>query len=608
MNKYLLLFSFICIFHSVFSIKTLKDSVQIPELIITGTKTAISRKIIPLSVSQISYSEIENTGQRNVLKLLNTYIPGVFVTERALMGFGVAKGGSGSITMRGVNSEPNTSVLVLIDGHPQYQGIFGHPLADAYVASDVQRVEVIRGPASILYGSNAMAGVVNLITKNQNEDGWKTNMGASYGTFNTQKYNGSLGYKNKKVRAYISANHDRTDGSRMNTDFKISNGYAKLGYEINNNFNINADFSMAKFYANDNGPVNAAPLPFNIDIIRGKVALTLDNKFENADGALKIYHNFGEHTLSDGFHSSDRNSGVVLYETFRLFRSNNLTIGSDWKQYGGIVNGPPPVANKLLTIDELAIYAYIQQQVFGKVTLSAGLRYHNNAVFKSEFIPMGGMSYVLNDNTSFKASVSKGFRSPTIMELYMYAPNPVLKPERMMNYELSWFQSILQNKLQYELTAFWVKGENMIQVVVPPLPAKRQNTGTFDNKGIEFSVKYIILNNLVLHANYNYLFLEKVLLEAPRQQVNFSANYHHKIWNINLSTQYIDKLYTRLRTNTTDAFTQSYTLVNARLSYRPFKEVEFFVAGNNLFNQKYEINFAYPMPGVNFGTGFNIRL
>jgi iron complex outermembrane receptor protein len=178
----------------------------------------------------------------------------------------------------------------------------------------------------------------------------------------------------------------------------------------------------------------------------------------------------------------------------------------------------------------------------------------------------------------------------------------------MVNYELSCLQSILQNKLQCELTAFWVKAENMIQVLVLPLPAKRQNIGTFDNKGIEFSVKYIILNNLVLHANYNYLFLTKVLLEAPRQQVNFSAQYQYKTWNFNFSAQYIDKLYTQLPTNTADAFTQSYALVNARISYRPLNKVEFFVAGNNLFNQKYEINFAYPMPGMNVSTGFNIRL
>lgn len=608
MNKYIFLFLFFLFSLSVISAKSLKDSVQIPELIVTGTKTAISRKIVPLSISQISSSEIERSGHLNVLTTLNNYIPGVFVTERGSMGFGLAKGGSGSISMRGISSEPNTSVLVLIDGHPQYQGIFGHPLSDAYVASDVQKVEVIRGPASILYGSNAMAGVINLITKKQLEEGWKANVGGAYGTFNTQKYYANFGYKNKKWNAFLSANHDRTDGERLNTDFKISNGYSKVAYEINNNFNVSADFSIAQIYANDNGPVNAPAAPFNIDITRAKLALTLDNKFKNIDGALKIYHNFGEHTLSDGFHSTDRNSGIMLYQTFKLFKNNSITLGSDWKQYGGITNTPPPVANQLHIINELAFYGYTQQQVFSKMTLSAGLRYENNTVYGSELIPMGGFSYALNNSTTIKGSVSKGFRSPTIMELYMFAPNPELNPERMMNYDISWLQSIFNNKLQYELTLFWVKGTNLIQVVVPPLPAKRQNVGSFDNKGIEFSAKYNVSQNMVLNANYNYLYLEKVVLQAPRQQANISANYSLKKWNFNIAAQYIDKLYTRLKTSTLAATTQSYTLVNARICVRPFKTVEFFTAANNLLNQNYEINSGYPMPGINFSGGFNIKL
>ena len=143
----------ILIANVVFSATT-KDSLHLEEVVVTGSKIGISRKLIPLSVSQISKQDIENSGQMNILPALNTFVPGIFVTERNIVGFGVGKGGSGAISMRGISSSPNTDVLVLIDGHPQYQGIFGHPLADAYVASDVEKVEIIRGPASLLYGSN----------------------------------------------------------------------------------------------------------------------------------------------------------------------------------------------------------------------------------------------------------------------------------------------------------------------------------------------------------------------------------------------------------------------------------------------------------------------
>lgn len=587
----------------------INDSIRLSEVVVTGSKTEVSRKLVPLSVTQISNKDIENSGQINVLTALNSFVPGYFVTERSLLGFGVGDGGSGAITMRGISSSPNASVLVLIDGHPQYQGIFGHPLPDAYVASDVEKVEVIRGPASILYGSNAMSGVINLISKKQKDDGLKLNLGASYGSFNTQKYHGTIGYKKDKWNVFASVNHDRTDGIRNNTDFQLSNGYLKTAYKINNHLRVQADVSLAKYDANDNGPVinnngeAIAPVPFGIDILRGKAAVSLDNKFEKVDGSFKIYHNFGEHILSNGFQSTDRNSGIMMYETLKLWNGNMLTVGTDLKQYGGTANRGV-AANQLKTVNEFALYAYNSQQLFTKLALNAGIRLENNSVYGSELIPMFGLSYLQNANSSLKASVSKGFRSPTIMEMYLYFPNANLLPERMMNYELSWLQNLLQNKLQFELTAFWVEGENLIQVV-PPLVTIRQNAGTFSNKGIEFSGNYEVCKGLKILGNYSFTDIKKAVLAAPRHQANLSINYIYKIWNFNLSTQYIDGLNVRIIPT---PITETYALVNARIAAQVLPQLKVFVMGNNLLNQSYQINYGYPMPQTYFNAGINLKI
>ncbi|MDO9152874.1 MAG: Plug domain-containing protein [Paludibacter sp.] len=151
-NKiFIVLFLAINSYQISYSQLEVNDSVRLSELLVTGTKTQMPERTVPFSVSQITQKNIESSGHYNILTALNQYSPGIFVTERNILGFGVATGGSGAISMRGISSSPNTSVLVLIDGHPQYQGIFGHPLADAYVASDVEKVEIIRGPASMLY-------------------------------------------------------------------------------------------------------------------------------------------------------------------------------------------------------------------------------------------------------------------------------------------------------------------------------------------------------------------------------------------------------------------------------------------------------------------------
>lgn len=602
--KTILILCITLIIHSsIYAQSKLNDTLSIEEVVVTGSKIGVSRKLIPVSVSTISKQNIEHTGQKNILPALNTYSPGVFVTQRNTMGFGVASGGSGAISIRGISGSPNTSVLVLINGHPQYQGIFGHPLPDAYVASDVEKVEVIRGPASILYGSNAMGGVVNIITKQQKKEGLSTTLEGSYGSYNTQEYSGTVGYKKNKLSAFASINHDQTDGTRENTDFKISNGFAKIDYQINPHYLVTADYNLAQYNANDNGSIYDAPKPFNIDIERGKASVSLENSHERIDGALKLYHNFGTHDLSDGWHSTDRNSGLMFYQTLELNKGSRLTAGIDAKQYGGKGNGGMK-KDSLITINELAAYSYLQQALGEQLTISAGLRLERSSTPNTELIPMVGVNYNPSTHTTLKGSISKGFRSPTVMEMYLFAPNPNLEPERMINYEVSWLQGLLQNKLHTELTLFTANGENIIQQSGQYPNVTRENSGNFSNKGIEVAIKYHALKNLFIHSNYSYLHLKNPVLAAPRQQFNISANYTYNIFNVNISTQHIEKLYTSLKTNSTE----NYTLVNARINAHIYKYTNIFIIAKNLLNQDYEINHGYPMPEINFSAGIKLTL
>ena len=144
---------------------------------------------------------------------------------------------------------------MLFDGQPQWAGIFGHSLPDTYVASDVERVEVIRGPGSLLYGSNAMGGVVNIITRQHNRPGRRTQARIMYGSYNTQKYMINNGYNIGNFSSYISLNHDRTDGHRPDSKFHITNGFAKLGYKIDDHYKVTGDVSLAKFKNQNPGEI-----------------------------------------------------------------------------------------------------------------------------------------------------------------------------------------------------------------------------------------------------------------------------------------------------------------------------------------------------------------
>lgn len=578
-----------------------KDSVLLDEQVVTGTRIETNRAGVPFSVSGMNSTQLNRSGHYNVLTSLASYVPGFFVTERNVLGFGVAVGGSGAISIRGVGSSPNTRVLVLIDGHPQYQGIFGHPLGDAYVSSDVQKVEVIRGPASVLYGSNAMAGAINIITKKATQVGLNGDAMVAYGSYNTQKYALTASYRKQKFHVFVSANHGRTDGTRENTDFRISNGYAKLGYDLNLHWKATADVSLADYTANDNGPV-FKPAPFHIDIQRGKTALSVDNNYSTTEGSIKFYHNFGHHDLSDGWISDDYNTGLMAYQTFQLNENSKLTGGAEAKQYGGTGNKGLS-ANQLKTVNELAVYALYQQRFLQVFTATGGLRLEHHSMFGNEWVPMAGLSSRLSSETDLRLSVSKGFRSPTVMELYTYAPNPDLKPERMINYELSWLQSFADHKLTTEVVTFLSDGTNLIQVVGVGPAARRQNVGKFRNKGIELSARYRVSNAWSFVANYSYLHTDRILLAAPRHQANLTANYQYSILNLNVSAQHLSGLYTAVN----PATTERYTLLNARLSAAIHQRAEVFVSGQNLLNQSYQINYGYPMPGVNVHGGVKLK-
>ena len=127
-------------------------NLNLEEVVVTGTRRAENVRFLPMTVSIISRQKLTQQHQTSVLPTVMQQVPGVFVTSRSMMGYGVSTGAAGGINMRGITGGAG-QLMVLIDGHPQYQGIYGHPISDSYQTMMAERVEVLRGPASVLYGS-----------------------------------------------------------------------------------------------------------------------------------------------------------------------------------------------------------------------------------------------------------------------------------------------------------------------------------------------------------------------------------------------------------------------------------------------------------------------
>lgn len=594
--------------------------VRLNEVVVTANKVQVNRNSVPMSISVIGRDEIEASSESALLPVLSQRVPGLFVTEKGITGFGVSDGAAGTVNVRGVGQ--GNKVLMLFDGQPQWAGIFGHALPDTYVASDVERVEVIRGPGSLLYGSNAMGGVVNIITRRHRMQGRRTQARVMYGSYNTQKYMINNGYNFGKFSSFISLNHDRTDGHRRNSAFHITNGFANLGYTFNDHYKVTGDVSLAKYKNQNPGKVTVPVFDNVMNILRGTTSVALENNYGKTSGALRAFYNWGDHKINDGytsatqprtylFHSDDHNYGILLYQSFRLIKGNLFTAGIDYKNWGGYARNDnfdgttKDIINK--KVDETAAYVIMQQDLFRLLSLNAGVRYEHNGTFGGEWVPQAGITFRPIEGNAIKASFSKGFRSPNLRELYLYdARNPNLKPENMLNYEASVGQTWLGGALFTELTAFFIDGKNMIQIDKSSGTPKNMNTGSFINKGIEFEASYQILRNLAFDMNYSYLHTSKPLLAAPEHKLFASVTYKPGRFTIDVNMQSVLDLYTNITTETKE----NYTLLNAKVSYlfgsRTANGLNLFVKGENLTATSYSINEGFPMPKAIFMGGVEI--
>lgn len=598
---------------------------QIDEVVVTGARHETDVRHLSQTVSVVGRAQIEHSLQPSLLPVLTEQVPGLFVTSRGVMGYGVSNGAAGSVSLRGL-SGGTARLMVLIDGHPQYAGIFGHPIADAYQSFLAERVEVLRGPASVLYGSNAMGGVINIVTRKMQEDGVNTHLHAGYGSYNTLETELTNRVRKGRFSSVISGSYNRTDGHRDDMGFEQYGGYAKLGYEMTDHWNVRGDVNVTHFNASYPGPVSAPLLDGDQRITRGMTSFALENHYEKTSGGLSFFYNWGDHWINDGytpsagespqdarFNSHDYMTGISLYQSTQFFTGNRITLGFDWFRYGGRAWNEYVSGEKVGTTsdlvdkeeDELASYIDLRQDFCSWLTFNAGLRVDHHSRVGTEWVPQAGLAFHLPQAMELKASVSKGFRYPILREMYMFPPqNPDLQPESMWNYELAFSQQLMEGRLYYGVNLFYINARNLIQTLPNPHGSGmlNQNTGKIENAGIELQAAYRINRVWSVDGNYSYLHMAHPVIAAPEHKLYAGANFSQGRWNVSTGLQYIAGLYTQ----TDPVVTEDFVLWNVRASFRAIRWLDIWARGENLLAQRYEINAGYPMPratvmgGVNF--------
>lgn len=605
----------------------LRKTYTIDEVVVTGTRNATDVRHLSQTVSVVNRKKIEQSMQPSLLPVLTENVPGLFTTARGIMGYGVSGGAAGGISLRGL-SGGTARMMVLIDGHPQYAGIFGHPIADAYQTLLADKVEVLRGPASVLYGSNAMGGVINIVTRKMHEDGVHTNLHAGYGSYNTVETELTNMVRKGRFSSVISGSYNRTDGHRDDMGFEQYGGYAKLGYDITDNWNMYADVNVTHFNASYPGPVSAPLVDGDQRITRGVSSFAVTNNYEKTSGTASFFYNWGNHWINDGytpsagetsqdgrFNSRDNMMGVSLFQSTQFFKGNRITFGFDWFRYGGkawtdyVAGEREGTRNDLVDKheDEFAGYMDFRQDIGKWLTLNAGLRVDNHSRIGTEWIPQTGLAFHLPHAIELKASASKGFRYPILREMYMFPPqNPDLKPESMWNYEIALSQTLLNGRLNYGVNVFYIDGKNLIMTLPNPNGSGmlNQNSGKIDNTGFELQSAYRINGSWSVDANYSFLHMDNPVVAAPKHKLYAGAVFSKDRWNVSTGLQYIAGLYTATGNNPQ---TEDFALWNVRALFRAAQWLDIWARGENLLAQKYEINAGYPMPRATVMGGININ-
>ena len=598
------------------------DSIGLSEVVVTGSRNVTDIRHLPQTVTVVDHLKLTENQRTNVLPTLMEQVPGLMVTSRGMMGYGVSTGGSGGMMLRGISSGAG-QVMVLIDGHPQYNGIFGHPIADAYPTMMTERVEVLRGPASMLYGSNAMGGVVNIVTRTSEADGSHGYVNLGAGSWGTLQGEAGYSLRHGKWRATASGQYVRSDNHRPNIGFEQYGGFAKVNYDITPHWNVFADASITHFNASYPGTTSAPMLDADQWITRGAIAIGIENHYRLTSGRLSIYDNFGRHKIDDGydaltgspqtrlFRSSDALLGISWYQSAVLWSGARLTVGFDYqniyghayytdRQNGNVLETPNKQSGEERN-HELAGYVDLRQDLFTWLTAEAGVRYDHHTITGGEWIPQAGIVVRPLRSGELKLMASKGFRNPTMREMYLYPPsNTDLKPERMWSYELSWKHRIASGRLQYGINLFCIDADNIIQTV----NRQNVNTGELNNKGIEFELQYRINSHWTLNTNHSWLDMRQPVLSAPKYKSHAGVMMSYGRWRANVGLTEVCGLYTAIGDN---EHTEAFTLLNATVSYALCHPVTLWLKGDNLLAQRYEYIAGMPMPKATFMAGLNLE-
>ena len=547
----------------------------------------------------------------------------------------------------------------MIDGRSINSTSLGSAEISQIPLNNVERIEIVRGASSTLYGANAVGGVINIITKKPETETPLTDIYFSVGDFNTSVIRVNFSQRKDKFDYFFSGGQNISNGWRENSDYENKNFSLKLGYKIPRFGNLSL---TGGYYVDELGVPGSSNV--SIDKWNGtlekissspnarqeaeKEYLTLeyqDTVSETSSARVKLYGNDDMQTYVNPDGMSPTNDlrknitrGVEGQYDMYLVKgkiSHEITIGSDFHQDRFRHEDRNERIDKISKkIENYSIY--IQDAInFYPLITTIGFRYDKHSAYAEQINPRLGIIWLHFENLKYSLNVGRAFRAPTFNDLYypyeeedwgficIFQGNPDLKPEKAWSYDAGVEYRYNDNVLT-KLTLFQIKTEDMIDwksTTIDSSTYKYQPENYIEaiNQGVEIEHNHKISKCINQAVNYTYLHSEgksnqedeyKILKFKPHHRANYKIKYRNDFgFGAVIMGEYVHKQWTQ--DGNSGKKLPSYTLLNIRITQK-ISDAEIFFGIDNITDKKYidrtdVSGNPYPLPGRTIFGGVALK-
>lgn len=601
---------------------------QKQKVIVTATRIDTPQSQVGSSTTVIESQQIENRQDQDLADVLQ-HVPGVHVRRTGGLG------SQATVFIRGAESD---HTLLLLDGIKLHDIVApgGIPTFDHITTTGLDRVEVLRGPQSTLYGTEAIGGVVSATTKRGSGDltGSYSVETGSYET-TTQKLhvgggNDLFNYSISAVRIdadlYSSAADNGESDPYRNTSFHSLFGitpcdefaldlvfhYIKADVEFDNNGAFD-DYDQTEY---EQYAFKIEPQFFLFDgMLESKVGITLNKTSRLTEGVNFTVANSGfDYTfLPNGF--DGRTWEVDWQNTLYIGETNTLVFGITYADEEGTYSDPG-VVDQTYSTHSYNLYVQDQLHITDTLTVGGGLRYIDHDQFGDDVTYQGWVAYELPTRTILRASVGTGYKAPSIADFFdanSFVNNPNLKPEESIGWDIGLEQPLLDDKITVGATFFQNTIDNMIFYDNTAFIVT--NIGKARTQGVESFIQFKPADDLIATLNYTYTDSEVI-----EPQGTFGPQQGQRLWrrplhsySFDLTKQFLDNkaqvtltLLGATERDDSGGKADSYVVVNLAGSYKIRENIEVFGRVENIFNQQYQDLYGYNTADASAYAGVKI--